>query len=109
VLDAGLAARVQAEYTSFLRNEEVYKGMGVPWKRGLMFLGVSTVPVADTEKGEENRGGEADVSLDLPSSLAFGPLFPLSSMASTILPLLPAPLIFGSRLGTARPSRSKLS
>jgi hypothetical protein len=57
VLDAGLAARVQAEYTSFLRSEEVYKGMGVPWKRGLMFLGVSTVSVAGTEKAEGNRGG----------------------------------------------------
>jgi transitional endoplasmic reticulum ATPase len=46
VLDRDLAERVRAEYTSFLKSEEVYKGMGVPWKRGLMFLGVSAGPDA---------------------------------------------------------------
>jgi hypothetical protein len=70
VLDAGLAARVQAEYTNFLRSEEVYKGMGVPWKRGLMFLGVSSAMVAGIKKGEEKSGGLMFRLTCLPFSLS---------------------------------------
>jgi hypothetical protein len=55
VLDAGLAARIRAEYGSFLRSEEVYKGLGVPWKRGLMFLGVSLPPFIPFSTGTAGR------------------------------------------------------
>jgi hypothetical protein len=32
---------VQHDYRSFFKSEDVYKNLGVPWKRGLIFLGVS--------------------------------------------------------------------
>jgi hypothetical protein len=107
VLDAGLAARVQAEYTSFLRSEEVYKGMDVPWKRGLMFLGVSVAPVAGMEKGERKRGRLMFRLTCCPFSLS-NRCF-LSLIHHFDDPPPPAPLIFDSRLATARLSRSKPS
>ena len=33
--------RVQNDYRSFFKSEKTYKDLSVPWKRGLIFLGVS--------------------------------------------------------------------
>jgi len=41
ILDQELKDAVTHDYRSFYKSEEVYKGLKVPWKRGLIFLGVS--------------------------------------------------------------------
>jgi hypothetical protein len=40
ILDEDLKAKVQHDYRSFFKSEDVYKDLAVPWKRGLIFLGV---------------------------------------------------------------------
>ena len=32
---------IQNDYRSFFKSEETYKRLQVPWKRGLIFMGVS--------------------------------------------------------------------
>ncbi|GAA5913616.1 hypothetical protein JCM6882_001703 [Rhodosporidiobolus microsporus] len=39
ILDDELKGQIQREYRRFLASEEVYKDLGVPWKRGLILLG----------------------------------------------------------------------
>lgn len=46
ILDAKFKGKVQHDYRSFFKSEDVYKNLGVPWKRGLIFLGVSDSTVA---------------------------------------------------------------
>jgi hypothetical protein len=41
ILDNKFKGKVQHDYRSFFKSEDVYKNLGVPWKRGLIFLGVS--------------------------------------------------------------------
>jgi len=43
ILDDELKGAVTRDYRSFFRSEEVYKNLHVPWKRGLIFLGVSVL------------------------------------------------------------------
>lgn len=43
ILDANLKTALQKEYKSFFASEETYKELGVPWKRGVIFLGVRFV------------------------------------------------------------------
>jgi hypothetical protein len=40
ILDENLKRGIQRDYQSFFGSEEVYARLGVPWKRGLIFLGV---------------------------------------------------------------------
>lgn len=44
ILEDGFKKRVQKEYRRFFKNEEAYKKYNVPWKRGVIFLGVSPNP-----------------------------------------------------------------
>ncbi|EIW71865.1 hypothetical protein TREMEDRAFT_27248, partial [Tremella mesenterica DSM 1558] len=39
ILDEDMKKTLQHEYTSFLSSEKIYKDLGVPWKRGIIFLG----------------------------------------------------------------------
>ncbi|WWC66134.1 uncharacterized protein I206_100034 [Kwoniella pini CBS 10737] len=39
VLDDKFKNSLQSDYRSFYKSEKVYKDLGVPWKRGLIFLG----------------------------------------------------------------------
>ncbi|KAM0749730.1 P-loop containing nucleoside triphosphate hydrolase protein [Meredithblackwellia eburnea MCA 4105] len=39
ILDSDLKKSLKHEYTAFFKSENSYKDLGVPWKRGLMFLG----------------------------------------------------------------------
>ncbi|WWC58894.1 uncharacterized protein I303_101439 [Kwoniella dejecticola CBS 10117] len=39
VLDDKFKTSLQNDYRSFCKSEKVYKDLGVPWKRGLIFLG----------------------------------------------------------------------
>ena len=39
ILDAELKRQLQKEYQSFFASERIYKDLGVPWKRGIIFLG----------------------------------------------------------------------
>ncbi|KAI5477085.1 hypothetical protein MNV49_006884 [Pseudohyphozyma bogoriensis] len=39
ILDSKLKKAVQHEYTSFFNSSELYQSLGVPWKRGVIFLG----------------------------------------------------------------------
>lgn len=39
ILDDSLKAQLQHEYKSFFASEAIYKSLGVPWKRGVIFLG----------------------------------------------------------------------
>jgi hypothetical protein len=41
ILDEDFKKRVVADYRSFFKAEKTYKDLEVPWKRGLIFLGVS--------------------------------------------------------------------
>jgi transitional endoplasmic reticulum ATPase len=41
VLEEMLKKAIQNDYRSFFKSEAVYKHLEVPWKRGLIFLGVS--------------------------------------------------------------------
>lgn len=41
ILDEGLKDRLRHEYRSFFKSEKTYKDLGVPWKRGIIYLGVS--------------------------------------------------------------------
>jgi hypothetical protein len=66
ILDAKLKNRIQEEYRSFLRSEEVYKGLGVPWKRGLMFLGVSSCLPSVPDFGfqrERRKGARRELTI----------------------------------------------
>jgi hypothetical protein len=40
ILGSALKAAVTHDHRSFYKSEEVYKNLKVPWKRGLIFLGV---------------------------------------------------------------------
>lgn len=40
ILDKSLKDAVTHDYRSFFKSEDVYKNFQVPWKRGLIFLGV---------------------------------------------------------------------
>lgn len=44
ILDDQLKRAIKRDYVSFFRNEELYKGLQVPWKRGLILMGVSEAP-----------------------------------------------------------------
>nr|XP_019049576.1 hypothetical protein I302_03365 [Kwoniella bestiolae CBS 10118]OCF28506.1 hypothetical protein I302_03365 [Kwoniella bestiolae CBS 10118] len=39
VLDGSFKKSLQSDYRSFFKSEKTYKDLGVPWKRGLIFLG----------------------------------------------------------------------
>lgn len=39
ILDKELKNQLQREYKSFLSSESTYRDLGVPWKRGIIFLG----------------------------------------------------------------------
>ncbi|WVQ61885.1 uncharacterized protein L199_000018 [Kwoniella botswanensis] len=39
VLEDRFKTALQSDYRSFLKSEKTYKDLGVPWKRGLIFLG----------------------------------------------------------------------
>ncbi|ORY84628.1 P-loop containing nucleoside triphosphate hydrolase protein [Leucosporidium creatinivorum] len=39
ILDEELKSQLQREYKSFLSSESTYRELGVPWKRGIIFLG----------------------------------------------------------------------
>lgn len=39
ILDKELKNQLQREYKSFLSSEATYRDLGVPWKRGIIFLG----------------------------------------------------------------------
>lgn len=41
ILEEEFKDRLQRDYRSFYKSEQVYKDLQVPWKRGLIFLGVS--------------------------------------------------------------------
>lgn len=41
VLEETFKKSLQHEYKSFFESEEIYRELGVPWKRGIIFLGVS--------------------------------------------------------------------
>lgn len=41
ILDGDFKASLQNDYRTFFKSEEVYRKLNVPWKRGLIFLGVS--------------------------------------------------------------------
>lgn len=41
VLDAEFKSGLQKDYRNFFKSEDIYKKLNVPWKRGLIFLGVS--------------------------------------------------------------------
>lgn len=41
VLDADFKKSLQEDYRSFFKSEDTYHKLNVPWKRGLIFLGVS--------------------------------------------------------------------
>jgi hypothetical protein len=41
ILDEEFKGRLMADYRSFFKSEQIYKDLQVPWKRGLVFLGVS--------------------------------------------------------------------
>jgi hypothetical protein len=41
ILDEEFKERLQRDYRSFYKSEKIYKDLQVPWKRGLIFLGVS--------------------------------------------------------------------
>jgi hypothetical protein len=43
ILDEDFKHRLTGDYRSFFKSEKIYKDLGVPWKRGLIFLGVSTL------------------------------------------------------------------
>ena len=40
ILNQEFKDRLQQDYRSFYKSEKVYKDLQVPWKRGLIFLGV---------------------------------------------------------------------
>ena len=40
ILDEEFKERLQRDYRSFYKSEKIYKDLQVPWKRGLIFLGV---------------------------------------------------------------------
>lgn len=40
ILDKEFKDRLTADYRSFFKSEKTYKDLQVPWKRGLVFLGV---------------------------------------------------------------------
>lgn len=42
ILEQGFKDRLQKDYRSFYKSEKIYKDLQVPWKRGLILLGVST-------------------------------------------------------------------
>ena len=41
ILDQDFKSKLQNDYRSFFKSEKTYKDLAVPWKRGLIFLGVS--------------------------------------------------------------------
>jgi hypothetical protein len=43
ILNEEFKGRVQQDYRSFYKSEKIYKDLQVPWKRGLIFLGVSSI------------------------------------------------------------------
>jgi hypothetical protein len=45
VLSDEFKASLKHEYKSFFASEQVYKDLGVPWKRGIIFLGVSVAVI----------------------------------------------------------------
>ena len=40
ILSEQLKADIRRDYTSFFQSEAIYKGLQVPWKRGVILLGV---------------------------------------------------------------------
>lgn len=42
ILDSDLKDKLRHEYRSFYKSEQTYKELGVPWKRGIIYLGVGT-------------------------------------------------------------------
>jgi hypothetical protein len=47
ILEEEFKDRLQRDYRSFYKSEKIYKDLQVPWKRGLIFLGVSSYTSSD--------------------------------------------------------------
>lgn len=54
VLNDTLKRAIQNDYRSFFKSEDIYKKLNVPWKRGLIFLGVSqnSLPLRSLQKAD---------------------------------------------------------
>lgn len=68
ILDEEFKERLQRDYRSFYKSEKIYKDLQVPWKRGLIFLGVShgfylrstaNVPASRKRQDHQSEGDHA--------------------------------------------------
>lgn len=56
MLEEKFKKSIQNDYRSFFKSEDTYKRLQVPWKRGLIFMGVSyafrCITMSDDERND---------------------------------------------------------
>lgn len=58
ILDEQLKQNIRNDYTSFFKSEKTYRNLQVPWKRGVIFLGVSRVSLRCLTTGMAPKGSD---------------------------------------------------